>query len=228
MVNEKNKVIFGWSAKCGCSHIKNLFYFFIDDNIDNKIHTNRDVCNLPINLTDYTVILFIRNPYKRIVSGFLDKYQKNGEFRNRWKNKNIPITFNNFVNELCSINNNFTIVDKHHFTQQLSEHFNKNILFHKNKIIYDIEKIDYSNLEKLFNKKIPEEVLNFKGNHIYSGGVDVNYSVYDFPIDTIIEKQLKPQINFFFNKEIKNKIDNFYKIDFVFFRTNGFDYKLEL
>jgi hypothetical protein len=223
MVDDKKKIIFGWSAKCGCSHIKNLFYFFVDDNIDNKIHRNRDVCRLPNKLCEYTIILFIRNPYKRIVSGFLDKYKKNGEFRNKWK-KQVPLTFNNFVNELCSPNHNFKIIDKHHFTPQLSEHFNQNIYNNKNNIIYDIEKIDYSNLEKLFNKKIPNEVLNFKGTHTFRGQIDVNYNVYDLPIDTIIEQNLKPKTNYFYNDEIKEKIARFYQIDLFFFKLYGFNY----
>ena len=41
------KILFGWSAKCGCSHIKNIFYFLKNKKIDNKIHTLDDYNSLP-------------------------------------------------------------------------------------------------------------------------------------------------------------------------------------
>jgi hypothetical protein len=37
LVNKNNNVIFGWSAKAGCSHVKNLFYFLQTGKINNKI-----------------------------------------------------------------------------------------------------------------------------------------------------------------------------------------------
>ena len=34
LVDNKKKIIFGWSAKCGCSHIKYIYYFLQNDNIE--------------------------------------------------------------------------------------------------------------------------------------------------------------------------------------------------
>ncbi len=223
LVNKDKKIIFGWSAKAGCSHVKNLFYFLENENINNKIHTNNDVCNLPHNLNDYIVILFIRNPYKRLVSGFLDKYKLNGELRNKWTKKE-PLTFTNFINEL--ITGTYKTVDKHHFTPQLSEHFNNNILNHRKLCVFDIEKINYKFLEKIFNVMIPIEVINFRGNHIYNGIKIINYKICDYEIDIIIENHLKPSVNNFYNKELKEKVDNFYKKDFDFFKSKGFNYEI--
>jgi hypothetical protein len=225
LVNENKKIIFGWSAKAGCSHVKNLFYFLQNGTIINTIHTNKDVCKLPLNLNDYIVILFIRNPYKRLVSGFLDKYKLNGELRYKWT-KNISLTFINFVNEL--ITGKYIMIDKHHFTPQLSEQFNLKIIKHSKLFIFDIEKINYEFLEKLYNIKIPDEVLNFRGDNIYKATNIVNYNMSNINIDKIIEDSLKISYDKFYTKEIKEKIYNFYKLDFVFFNAKGFNYDIEI
>ena len=68
IVNEENKVIFGWSAKCGCSHVKKIIHFLKNGRIDNEIHIAKtDVNILPQNLSEYEVILFIRNTYNRLI-----------------------------------------------------------------------------------------------------------------------------------------------------------------
>ena len=73
LVDNNKKIIFGWSAKCGCSHLK-LIYWFLqtgDATINSKkLHTN-DSKPLPNDIQNYTTIIVTRNPYKRIVSGFL-------------------------------------------------------------------------------------------------------------------------------------------------------------
>lgn len=222
LVNENKKIIFGWSAKAGCSHVKNLFYFLQNGTLINKIHTNMDVCKLPINLNNYTVILFIRNPYKRLVSGFLDKYKLNGELRYKWT-KDIPLTFNNFVNEL--VTGKYIMVDRHHFTPQLSEQFDLKIIKHPKLFIFDIEKINYEFLEKLYNIKIPDEVINFRGDHIYKGANIVNYNMSNINIDKITQDSLKISYDKFYTKEIKEKVLNFYKQDFLFFKAKGFNYE---
>jgi hypothetical protein len=224
LVDNEKLVIFGWSAKSGCSHIKNLFYFLSRGTIDNKIHTQNDVNKLPFNLTFYTVILFIRNPYKRLISGYLNKYKINGMFRERWDKLKIPLTFTNFVNEL--MNNSYKYIDKHHFTPQLSEQCNMQVLTHPNLILYDIENINYQNLEKIFNKQIPKQVLEYRGTHFFKGTNPVTYKVYDLHIDEIIDGNLKPTTECFYNQNLKNKVYKFYQNDFVFFKSKGFNYVL--
>jgi hypothetical protein len=80
LVDLKKKVIFGWSAKSGCSHVKNLFFYLTKGTINNKLHNGGESHNLPDNIEEFIIFLFIRNPYKRVVSGFLDKYSDGGQF----------------------------------------------------------------------------------------------------------------------------------------------------
>ena len=37
LVDTNKQIIFGWSAKCGCSHIKEIYWFLQTDNLNNLI-----------------------------------------------------------------------------------------------------------------------------------------------------------------------------------------------
>lgn len=37
LLDFQRNIIFGWSAKCGCSHVKNLFHFLQNNRIHNLI-----------------------------------------------------------------------------------------------------------------------------------------------------------------------------------------------
>jgi len=223
IINNDKKIIFGWSAKCACSHIKRIYWNLDNDNINNEPHINIEELNkLPDNTNEYDIILFVRNPYKRIVSGFLDKYKKDGSFRKMWKNEKI--TFSLFVDEIIA--ENWDVIEKHHFIQQTSEKFDEEkILQAKSYRIFDIENIDYSYIEMLYNKKINNDVLFIKYGHerkIYEN--TINYDVYDLEIEEYYENNIN--YKYFYNNEIKNKIYKFYENDFTFLKKNGFDYDI--
>jgi len=221
LVNKDKKIIFGWSAKCGCSHIKKIFYYFENNEINNIIHQSKDYKGLPENIEDYKIILFIRNPYKRLVSGFMDKYKKNGEFNCKW-NINLPLTFSNFVDKIIQ---NSDIIDNHHFVAQTGEMFDYNKLNNfKNLNFFDIENIDYGYIENIFDKKIPKELIDFRGGHTNNSTEQLNCFVYH-EIIYDIEKYKIPTI-YYFNETIKNKVYNFYKQDFLFFAEKGYYYDL--
>lgn len=228
LVDLKRKVIFGWSAKCGCSHVKNLFFYLTNGTINNRLHKGNESHNLPQNIEEFSIFLFVRNPYKRVVSGFLDKYSNTGSFLKKWTLK-LPLTFDNFVNEL--VKSNFQIIDRHHFTQQMSEKFDL-LLQIKNKkqiqmqkiIIYDIENINYEHLEEIYQQKIPFEVLNFRGGHEYKYQEIIDYPVYNLLTNDFKEK--KPLTKCFYNENIKEKIDIFYKKDFDFFKSYDINYNI--
>lgn len=222
LVDTEKKIIFGWSAKCGCSHIKNIFWFLQTNNIINTIHTEKDYNILPNDIENYITLIFSRNPYDRIVSGFFDKYRNEGEFRKLWKHSTI--TFNKFVDEV--IKNNWSMIDKHHFTPQTTEYFNEKILLSKIIKFYDICNIDYEYIEQLYNKKIPEDIIHKKYGHErkYQINIDEYYDkyVYDLNIDDYINYNIN--IKYLYNKEIKEKVFNYYINDFNFFYINGINY----
>lgn len=227
LIDNKNLIIFGWSAKCGCTHIKSIYYFLQNDKISKiNVHSkntynklSNDILN---SIENYTTIIFCRNPYKRLVSGFLDKYRMNGQFRYKWPDKNIQ--FNKFVKKL----GNWEYIDKHHFTPQTTEAFNNKIINSKIIKCFDIENIDYDYIEKLYNKKIPIKLLKFKGEHTRCKiSRELEYNKYVFAINMAEYYDYKLETKYFYNDELKQKVFNFYKNDFLFFSKFGLDYKLK-
>ena len=222
LVDPNQKVIFGWSPKCGCSHIKIIYWFLRTDTLDHPLHTMEDNNLLPDDIENYTTIIITRNPYKRLVSGFLDKYSKEGHYRHMWKSPFL--SFSQFVDKL--IQHDWDTIQMHHFIEQTSERFSKRILLSKTFKIYDLEKIDYEFIEQVYNKKIPSEVLNIKHGHErhlrVKGAKFYDTPVYDLHIDDYVDYNISLQ--YFYNEEIRQKVFHFFMEDFNFFRAHGIDY----
>lgn len=222
-VDTENKIIFGWSAKCGCSRVKSIFWFFKTGKTDIPIHTSRDLNKLPPDIENYTTFVFIRNPYLRLISGFLDKYKKNGEYRKYWKK---PIlSFQDFVGEL--INNNWEIIQKHHFCPQTQEDFNKNKLLDSKVLkVYDIGNIDYQYMEEIYERKIPSYLINKsygnERNLSIKNNLPWNQKVYDLHIDDYHDYKIDTK--YFYNLEIYRKVTDYFKDDFNFFKIFGINY----
>ena len=178
---------------------------------------------MPHDIENYKTVIFIRNPYKRIVSGLLDKYKKTTQYRNIWNKKYETITFSQFVNEIITYK--FNLIDIHHFEPQTDARYSLRIFKSKTIQFFDIEHIDYTYLEELYNKKIPDDILIKKFGHERNSTINmnkiINYDVYDLNIDEIMDCNI--DIKYFYNEDIKNKI---YENDFILFKQQGFDYTL--
>jgi len=217
LVDKELKIIFGWSAKCGCTHIK-LIYTFCMESTNNKSIIYYD--KLPNDMENYTTIIISRNPYKRIISGFLDKYRKGGPYRPLWKYDTV--TFSKFTDELAK--NDWKMINLHHFTAQTTEAFNRNkILMSKCIKCYNLENIDYNYIENLYNVKLPEELLSKKQGH-ERNKYDSNLEEYIYDVDMDQYYNFNVDIKYFYNEEIKNKVYQFYENDFIFFNELGVDY----
>lgn len=223
--DSKRKIIFGWSAKCACSHIKKIFYFFQNEKLDNDIHIKEEYKkdNFTFDKDDY-IILFIRNPYERLVSGYLDKYNNpSGIFAKAQWRPDKTLTFENFVKELTR--NDFQTINTHHFTPQLSENWTDKIKDHKNISIFDINNIAYDFIEYFFdNKKIPEELKNKTNENKNTFVEELDFIAYKANYHQL--KNIKPSYNLFYNEEIKRDVTIFYAKDLVFFRDRGFNYTI--
>ena len=228
-VDNNKKIIFGWSAKCGCTHIKAIIRFLINNEIYTKddemsVHyymLNRD--KIPNDIENYVTLLFTRNPYERVISGFLNKYGSNGEFRYLWKDE--ILSFSKFIDKLIetTMNNDWNVIEKHHFTPQTSEDFDKKILLSKIIKFYDIGNIDYQYIEQLYNKKIHESIMQVKNERQCSlENFDNLYNIYNLHIDEYEKYNI--DYKYFYNEELKEKVLQFYLNDFTFFKENRIDY----
>ena len=228
----------GWNPKCGCSSVKRLMLYIEEKKIVDKPHhccfedifKQREISN---NIQLYDTIIVVRNPYLRIVSGFLNKYPCR-KFREKsiWNEK--PLTFEMFVDEL--ITNKFKNIDYHHFSHQIDSNFKPNILKKsKTFTIYDIENIDYKYIEELINMKLPEElILPYNTNakkYNKNNKNNKNNKIQDKQLFSInIDDLYKYEIDYryFYNIDIKKKLSVFYKKDFEMLKYYGFDYDIEI
>ena len=231
LIDNKNKVIIGWSPKCGCTHIKMLFYFLNKIKVpvkygisrDEAIHSLDNYDKLPNDYYNYTIILIIRNPYRRIISGFIDKYGNiNSQYYNNWI-KNYPnkkLTFYNFVKELTC--NNYKVIDKHHFSPQLSENWEDKIMNHHNLRIFDIANIDYNFLEQIYFTQIPLPIKKYKGKSSKLSKININAKLFDLPVENIKTQYTGN----FYNQEIFDIVSDFYRKDLDYFKKNGHNYTI--
>jgi hypothetical protein len=223
LIDEKNKIAFGYSAKAGCSHIKKIFWYLITNDANHKIHVKGEYNSMPKDYIDYTFIIILRNPYERIISGFLDKYKPNGQFRKFWKED--ILSFEQFVNTL--IKGEFKEVNKHHFTPQTTEKFREEYLLKSKTLhVYDLCNIDYDIIEKLYNKKIPTELIDFKGSHANDRQLVIPNDVSKvYSLDISCYLLYKVPIEKFFNEELTQKVTGFFINDLIFAKKFGIIYK---
>lgn len=222
LIDNEKHILFGWSAKCGCTHLKSIFYYLKNDKVitNYKIHQILPYSKIPRSVMNsiyrYDIVIISRNPFDRLVSGFLDKYHTKGQYRHMWPYKTI--TFRRFVNKL----GNWKYIQKHHFIKQTSEGFNNNITRSKSIKCYDVKNIDYNYIEMLYNKKLPKELLEFKHSRNKTEQCILN-DVYDLNMDDYFNYNIS--YDQYYNKELKQKVYEFYKDDFIFFQKYGLNYQ---
>ena len=218
----KQKIIFGWSGEKHCPHIKKIFYFFQNGKVDNPVHISQEYEKYDLEFDEtYHIILFISNPYERIVGCFLHHYNSPDQLfaKVQW-NKGKKRTFKNVVDELSQ--NGVKIMNKHHFKPQLSENWTDKIKDHEFVTIFDVENISYDFLSCLYDKKIPQELIDEKtwGERPVSDNFD--FDVYNNECCDFGE--CRPSTKLFYTEEIKRDVTMFYAKDLEFFRNRGFSY----
>lgn len=237
MVDNNNNIAFALNPKAGCSHIKNIFAYLAMDiqadevtswsgghiHIQTKKYNKQWIVKKPRH--EHTnVVLVARHPYDRLLSGFFDKYKPHGQYRFKWDNltDDLPLTLNNFIDKL--IDRKWKYVDKLHFSLQSRN--SKFLRSCKKEQVraFDIKNIDYNYIGSLYNRTIPDDVINIKQGHEHTVRdskciVDVTP---DMPLDLYYDKNIDKEK--LLTPEVVEKLYKFFYDDFKLFEKYGIFY----
>jgi hypothetical protein len=232
--NKDYKIIFGTSPKSGNTFIRRLHtYIECIDNYEgcvggfvNGITHRVPSSPLPDHLSGYIIYIVLRNPFERVISGFLDKYNKTHPYRKQYWTSKMPCTFKNFVNQL---KNNSSHVEPAHFNKQLAGNYITRITKHDKVFVYDLKNMDFTVLENRINTQFPEEILTNPNKNTFNTTLNnqtcIDYPVYDTNIDDICSY---PEAKYFYTADLKDIIYNIYSEDFEFAKLYGIDYNVDV
>lgn len=214
-IKNPNNIVFWYSPKCGCTFIRRLYMYLTDNLIENNEHIDYKTLDKDIKLTH---ILFVRNPYKRIVSAFLDCYVQN----KRYTPISQEMTFTNVLEDI--IVNEYKNIDKLHFSPMLSnEHLDLEFDY-----MFDIENIDYPLLSELFNKYIGDDAIELLRDtkHVIKYKPDNIENAENIPLSQLIDIPIWK--SFYSSNGITKKlVDIIYETDFEFLKLNDFEYSIK-
>lgn len=218
--SKKYNYVLKYHAKSGCSYARYIFLELHRNELNkgpSKEH-HRLFLDFPYNNEKVKYkINVVRNPYKRVVSMFTDKYiGLNNNLYNKIKlNKD---TFYEFVNFLY--NTNLTNIKDIHIKKQ-------SLKYHVNDIIIKCENFETDILN--FYKKLNEDLYNKCNNIIYNNSKNKKHRMLNktkrndtkiYVYDTVYEPGIDrswPDYKYFYNDEIKNMVYEIYKEDFINF-----------
>lgn len=209
------KIAIWWSAKCGCSTIKEIIYNYVLKK--NVTDVYFEYCSFEPKYLGYKNILIVRNPIDRIISCFMNKY-----FRFRKENFNDnDYNFKTFIEN--PENNKY---DFHHTGPQFSEYYDNLINYcKKNDILFKFDEIikleEFD--ENLFAKKFfgIELNKNFQLNKTHKSN---NFIPKAYLINGNEFTNNSPLYISFLNKDIIETIKKIYQVDYDILHSYGIEY----
>tara|TARA_B100000963_G_scaffold358555_1_gene383463 strand:- start:6359 stop:7060 length:702 start_codon:yes stop_codon:yes gene_type:complete len=219
LVIDNAQLIIFWSAKCGCTTLQTILsiYFNIDPQKYGCVHKNKDLTKKfnrkndnKINIyKKYDIVMLVRNPYERIVSGFLNKYVNHSHYKN-------PPNCKCFYDFCKILLENPEVIDERHFRDQTSDigwDFYKELQRPNVKYILDTSQVN--DLAKILGLNLPEIKKNYTQN-VIKNDEDIEKTNCSY-LDYESLKNLNT-INYsnFYNDDLKKIVYNIYKNDFTF------------
>jgi hypothetical protein len=226
LVSNRDKFLIGWSAKVGCTAMKRWYSEALNLGLKNEtIHetigygktpfTNVDLFP-PKHYNDYKKICIIRNPFSRLVSGYVNKYVIENDYERYFS------TFEEFVGLLLK-DRFYAKINRHHFTPQTSEAFSKYV---RRKwswdLVVDVEFLSHeiTRINRIVSKDVN---IGHPNVTMYDSDYHFDKPAYLMKADEIIRKI--PPYQSFYNKELVKKVRAKYTSDFLYFRKWGFEFK---
>lgn len=221
--DDENKIAIWWSAKCGCTTIKYIYYKIIknyehilfekDCNYDLEslhfVYQNFDFSKLY-----YKNILIVRNPYLRILSTYKEKYlSKKVDYGYNDLNfeKFIELLYDKYI--IYKYNKDSQILDLHHTTPQFSEEYNN--------------LIDYCNLNNIqfkFDKIYKLEEFNIDNQKDFIS--NFNNCINNIETDVKQNKSNSQDFISYYNERLKKYVYEIYKNDFDILKLYNINYDI--
>ena len=224
LYSKKFNYIMFYSAKSGCSTVRNLFLNLHGDELtkypDDGIHSLPGY--FPLNVQDQNIpsIVVVRDPFQRVVSMFLDKYINNGCIMKKVTSIGVTNVENTFI----------------YFLYLLKEFKDKNLLnFLDNHIeeqsylLPNNKPIHIVKLENFHNEILDAYTCIFSNNHdnildkLNNQLMDktkYNKTQYDLnmkenvSMNIFLKKENIPNYQYFYDETCRNLVIEIYKNDF--------------
>ena len=229
MIDTESRVIFIWNAKCGCTFLKKLFFAYLGfenyarKNVHKLNRTKWLMSPLPPDHEKYKIFLFCRNPYNRLVSGFLNKFVTDVPNYISKRIENIDeFSFEDYV-DFLEKNQNTELVDEHHFGKQIDMVEMKKM---KVNFIFDIENIDRKVLDEHFKKNSDLfQCTKINWNSTKKSNKKIPH-IFQMKTKALKKMMVFPDYSSFYNNKLKNKVRTIYETDFKYFEQHGFQYTI--
>ena len=179
------------------------------------------------NKTKVVDVFLCRNPYKRLVSGYLNKYIEHTKYEEASLkiNQNVVLhPFEGFVDSLCNKNDGLRVIDRKHFKPQIWDH-EGNRFSVTPKMVFNSDRV--SNVFDFFNNLYETEIaesqlvrkaVGIKSQHDHDPSTKDSFNVDRHALSDLVYSKSVPKYSTFYNDSIKTKVYNFYKDDFDFFK----------
>ena len=223
--SHKYKYLIKWNAKCGCTLIRRFFLYLHEQEKEcEEKEWQNGLKTFRYNYIDKPVIIntfiLVRNPFKRVVSMFINKYMGPLNIDNLRHKFILPeISFLSFVLKLKKLKEEKNWLDIH----LVPQYYNYN----DDDIIIKLENIKnrlidlYSTIPR-FNP-LKEKTVEFFSRDIGFINETSKDNTTNFIGLKIYENNYNgpwPDYKFFYNEDIKKLVYDIYKEDFIKFKYN--------
>ncbi len=209
-----------WSAKSGCSTIKNCIHKYILQAQPSDIHTK--TWNVDFKKLHYKNILIVRDPITRCIACYLDKYE--------WWKKSIfqrDYSFLEFLDQIISLTPDF----EHHVARQFEEEFSSieltYMLQYKRRFRFDhVYKLEEIHFPTFLQQHFGITLENIDLLHVSKKNADyIVDKAHQIPKPYLLnDKGELPNYSCFLTSEIINKIKQLYQKDYDYMKMYGIIY----
>ena len=233
LYSDKYRYVIFYCAKSGCSTVRNMFLYLHNEELQktpDNYHQLDSFFPLTADIHSVNKFTVVRNPYRRALSMFVNKFIGNNMMKDKFKNNNIEIKNNSFIAFLnglkCAKNKNILNGIDLHYCEQVYQmldnlHFVKleNFKSEIKDTYLKIIKINQDDFFKRLDTLLENDgIMNQnKTSYINNSYENATYKEFNHILNI-------PSFEAFYNKEAQDLVFEIYKNDFLRF---GYTYELE-